>query len=276
MLISKFIHYLIFACFIGSNSAAQVSFNPLHSRDQDSLNQINPCPSSSPDAPKYNYNLLADEIILKIFEYLHEGHIPLRLVSKDFRRLYDNFIYRVSLSIFPGLTRFALSRRNSGGEPVKSLNYKLIPLAHVLYFDSKHLMAQLAFDPMTAINIKFDTIRLIVFLQTKCLNGCLKLANYALKLKVLRWSEVNNLLFFNNLAAIQTCWTLGTYTIALEMHKNDNAQFLDSLSCLLKAVKTRHHPLIKLMLESLRDRAHRFSHIVGNAELIIDELANKF
>ena len=146
---------------------------------------------ASRSAPNdFNFDLLPDELLMKIFECLIEARAPLRLVSRKFRRIYDNCTYKMSISIFPALSEW----------PAEDLKYQLIPLSNVLYFNIKPLVAQYVAeqDLLADTNLRHHSIQLIIFLQAIDLEACLKLANSLLKLGIVNWQDVNDLLLFTN------------------------------------------------------------------------------
>ena len=132
------------------------------------------------------FDLLPDELLMKIFECLIEAHAPLRLVSRNFRRIYDNFTYKMSITIFPALSEW----------PAEDLKYQLIPLSNVLYFNIKPLVAQYVaeLDLVTDTNLRQHSIQLIIFLQSIDLEACLKLSNFLLKLGIVNWQDIGILL----------------------------------------------------------------------------------
>ena len=233
--------------------------------------------------PDY-FKLLPDFVIQDIFEHLLTDHEPLREVCKDFRRIFDDLIYRISWTNFPGFTRDSLSFWKSDPLPdTVYLKYQLIPLAQVLYFNIRPFTVLFRFEThymssqtsQANLNIRNIAIQLIRFLSLLKLDECLKLTNWLLKLEIVEWHDVYILLFLGNLNAAMTAWSLGLTTIAREMATHDLSTFMLSIEQgnrgFLTALRKKHYNLFRFMISKVQ------GHTINKAyfDIIIEEIIAK-
>ena len=159
----------------------------------------------------------------------------------------------MAISIFPALSQW------NDESFAKNLKYQLITLSNAIGFNIDLLLAhQLSISDQNLLsvkNLRHNSVQLIGYLQTIDLESCLKLANSLLKLKIVNWKDVNNLLFPDtNMDAIQTAWSLGLTTIAREMCSNDSQKFYQSIAYnnsegLVTAINGKRFTFSKFIIE---------------------------
>lgn len=236
--------------------------------------------------PNY-FELLPDVVVQGIFEHLLTDYEPLREVCKDFRIIFDDLIYRISWTNFPGFTRDSLSRWKSDPLPdAVYLKYQLIPLVHVLYFNIRPFTVLSRFNSryrnilsnsqtsQTNSDIRNIAIQLIKFLRLLKLDECLKLTNWLLKLEIIGWHDIYILLFLGNLNAAMTAWSLGLTTIAREMAEHDWGAFSLSIEYgnrgFLTVLRKKHYNLFRFMISKMQGHTINKDYFNIIIEEIID------
>ena len=95
------------------------------------------------------------------------------------------------------------------------VKYQLIPLAQILHFNLKPVMAQykrVFYNTMPTNDLRHNSVQLIKYMRVKNIRECLKLTNYLLKLEIIEWFDVYNLLFVNHFGSVDAvlhAWSLG-------------------------------------------------------------------
>lgn len=196
-------------------------------------------PPISPSLNNY-FSLLPEEIVQEIFEFLINDYTFVRSASLEFRRIYDNLIYKVSWNNFPGRID-------------RSLRYKLIPLANLLYLSIKPIYK---FKVDEHFELDRSALKLIKYMRIINIIECLKLTNILLKLKFINWLDVYDLLFLNYSHAVKISWSLGLTTIAREMYLNNSSLMISSLESasggILIPIIENHYSLAHFMIISMR------------------------
>lgn len=231
----------------------------------------------SPMHPLINqFDSLAEESIQEIFECLPLDRATLRLVSKRFRKNFDDFVNRMTWINFLGCTEDSFSHWSDKVNSVSRLEFQLMPLAHVLRDHIRPFIASngLVFNS-GADTLRSKAINFIEFIKLSNLDQCLRLTDAFLKTKVLEWEDVYGLLFSNNVHAVLSAWSLGLISIAREMYLQNYACFFSSMrrnnKGVLNAIRGGHHTLSHFMLVSFRNAVSYRSYL----GMIIDELIDK-
>ena len=178
----------------------------------------------------------------------------MRLISKSFRRTFDDLIYATCLMKFPGFSKETLSYWNYEDPTMKKkyLQYQLIPLLRVVSFYVKQLIdfhekSETRLDLTTTDQLRLNAVRLIRLINSELLNGSLELANVFLKLRIVAWGDIYHLLFSNNSSNVSLAFSLGLTTVARNMCTYYENQFIRSIGKeergLLEAIKGRNYNL---------------------------------
>ena len=189
-----------------------------------------------------HFDMLGHDVTRKIFEHLIDDFASIRLVSKKFRKSFDDVIFAMSRNFVPKSTWD------------DKLKYRFVCLTRVIFCDTEvnALICKIMPNPMT------NTLELIEFLKFKDLKICLKLTDTFLKMKLVAWRDIYNLLFFDSFESILTAWSLGLTTIAREMSFYHRDVFQISIGStpkgLLKPIKARKYSLSRFMILSVRDQ----------------------
>ena len=200
---------------------------------------------------------LPEDLFQEIFGYLIEEYSTLRQVSKDFHRFFDHTVIRATWNNLPGCTMASLSDLGLDKAAVK-----LILLAHVLCSYVKPFLIRDNLDYHCDLDsdLRHNSVNFIKFLQASSKTQSLRLANALLKAEIILWSDVFDLLFFDNsknsvsFALINYAWSLGLTTIAREMYSHNSDTFFASIDGIdegvLFAIRGKHHGLSRFMINS--------------------------
>ena len=86
--------------------------------------------------------------------------------------------------------------------------------------------------------------------------------NALLKLKIVQWENIYEILFSTHIETVLISWSLGLTTIAREMGWKNYRKFRESISSdiggILLAIKGRHYVLSRYMIESIRNYGKHF------------------
>ena len=192
-----------------------------------------------------HFDMLGDDVTRKIFEHLINDFASIRLVSKKFRKSFDDVIFSICGNFVPGFAKSIWDDK---------LKYRLIYLTRVIFSDPKvnALICRIMPNQMT------NTLELIEFLKSKNLEICLKLTDTLLKVKLVAWRDVYELVFFDSFQSILTAWSLGLTSIAREMSFYHRDVFQISIGSthmgLLKPIEARKYSLSRFMILSVRDQ----------------------
>ena len=208
------------------------------------------------------FNLLPEVLNQKIFEYVFEDYAAIRSVSKDFLKIYDDFIYRIAWENFPRASLSTFSQFREHNTLIGTLQYRLIPFAHILYYNMKPfvpfyahpLQEESGVQSTTILDVRFMNI--IKALRIYNLTECLKMTSALLKLQLVKWDDVFPTLFLGNFNTILAAWSLGLTTIASLMSLYTPSAYLYSIESdnegILLALRGRHYKLSHFILVIMR------------------------
>ena len=224
---------------------------------------------------KSRLDLLPEDIIQEIFGYLIDEYASLRLVSKDFHRIFDHTVIKATCNYLPGCTMVSLSNLD-----LDKAVLKIIPLAHVLFSYVKPFLIhdQLDYHCDLDSDLRQNAINFVKFLRASSTNQSLRLANALLKAEIILWTDVFDLSFLDNsnnsvkFDSINCAWSLGLTTMAREMYLHNSETFFASINQihkgLLYAIRGKHYALPVFMINSSGSDGYYKKYIVG----IFDEL----
>ena len=245
---------------------------------QEEIIIVNPLLSSHHLELKHrSLDLLADSILQIILEYFIDDYRTMRLVSKNFRKAFDDLIYLKCWMMFPGFSKETFSDWNND-----YLKYQLILLLRVFSSNIKSLIlllcvfyskikslvdcyeqSETGLNFTTNYHLRLNAVPFITLIPSKFLNSRLELTNVFLKLKLVTWVSIYHLLF-SDANSISQIWPLGLTTIAREMATFDSDAFLESVGSrgqgLLKAVKARKYGISRFIIHFMRSRYHQFEN----------------
>ena len=259
----SFLYWLVLAYFICFSCAANV---PTESIEMSNI-------SRSKKTTIHDILAVSEDVAHEIFEYLLNedyDYTVIRKISKSFRKFHDECIHRMSRKYFPFYIRAALHLWDNEVVPANAndLKYKLNPLFKFFLGTNGNPNRMLASIPDP--EFKQKAVLFINHLKSSDLNQCLKLKNMFLKLEIVAWGDVVQLLFWEKPEVVLRAWTLGLTTIAREMSTYHLNMFLESVGPrgegLLEAIKAKKYALSSFMIHFLLSRSYQF-HKAENSYL---------
>lgn len=217
-----------------------------------------------PSAPTY-FDYLGRDVNKIIFEDLIiEDFASIRLVSKGFRKFFDDFNYALCCELIPGFTKSTFSHWNDEDLTKEYLKYRLIVLTRAILSDYKplrmeYLKSGIGMHLNTDFHLRRNAVKMIRFFETKNFDMSLKLANAFLNLRIVAWGDIYHLLFSKSPENISKAWELGLTTIAREMAFYHQKKFLESIKKetgnLLKVSNARKFVLFRFMISTARSQS---------------------
>ena len=204
-----------------------------------------------------NFNLLAHEVIQYVFEFAFDDYLSLRLVSKNFREVFDEFVCTISWKSLPNFSKMTFSHWN------ENFKYQMAPLARVLHFTIKPLNADLGGLNLTSdFHLRNYAMKSIILLGFTNLDASFKLLDAFLKLEIMKWNDVYKKFFEDKFVSVARAWSLGLVSIAREMSINNVDVFFGSIGKdhegLRLACRSKHLKLCRLMVSTMRSQSHQF------------------
>ena len=137
---------------------------------------------------------MADSILQIILEHFIDDYKTMRLVSKNFRKAFDDLIYSTCWIMFPGFTKETFSYWNN-----EYLKYQLILLLRVFSSNIKSLMecyekSETRLDLTTNYHLRLNAVRFITLVASENWSCGLKSANLFLKLGLVTWAGIYDFL----------------------------------------------------------------------------------
>ena len=214
------------------------------------------------ESKRSSLDSLADNVLHIILQNFIDDYTNMRLVSKNFRKAFDDLIYVSCWMRFPFFTKETFSPWNH-----EYLKYQLIPLVRLLSFNIEKLIycyekSEPRLDLTTSDHLRLNAVQLIRLVIPTFMDTCCELANIFLKLKFVAWNDICQFLFFDKSFSIYCSWRLGLTTIAREMSIYHTKKFIASvgpgLDGLLTVLRARKYHLARFIICFLRDRSHKF------------------
>lgn len=251
--------------------APEIAPNSIKPSQEKSITGNPLLPSFDRESKPSQVELLDDKILHIILEYFIDDYKTMRLVSKSFRKIFDDLIYAACWMRFPGFSKetFSYWRYEDPTMKKKYLKYQLIPLLRVISSYIKPLndcyeKAEARLDLLTYDQLRFNAVRLIKLIYSEFLSGSLVLANVFLKLRIVVWGDIYHLLFSNNPSNVSRAFSLGLTITARKMSTYHEDHFIRSIGSeekgLLEALKIRNYILSRFIIRFLHRRSHKFSN----------------
>ena len=242
-------------------------------------------PSFDPESNMSRLESLDDKILHMIFQNFVNYYATMRLVSKKFRRAFDDMIFEMCWMKFPGFTKETFSHWNGGGPAnvnEEYLKYQLIPLERVLsshianlihyYENSKSKLDLTAND-----QLRLNAFQLIQSIMPMFKLTSLELANVFLKLRIVEWNDIYDLLLNDRPFSIRDCWGYGLKMVARQMATSQPHIFIDSFvpsyDGLLNAIRKRNYHYSRFIIRFLRARSYRFINDKDNEIFVNNVIA---
>ena len=216
-----------------------------------------------PSSPTY-FDYLGYDVNRSIFEDLiMEDFASIRLVSKGFRKSFDDLIYALCCDLIPGFTKSTFSHWNDNDPTKEYLKYQLIVLVRAILPDykpmrMKYLKSGIGMHLKTDFYLRRNAVKMIQFFGRRNVDMSLKLANALLKLRIVDWGDIYHLLFSNSKDNISKAWELGLITIAHEMAFYHQKEFLQSLKQetgnLYRVARAQNFVLFRFMIATARSQ----------------------
>ena len=215
--------------------------------------------------------LLADSLLQIILEALFDDHSTIRLISKSFRKIFDDLVFATCWLKFPGFTKETFSHWNDENPTKvknKYLKYQLIPLVRVLNSNIKPIVdcyekSETRLDLSTYHHLKCNAVPFIRLIDPEYLNIRLELANVFLKLRLASWVEIYVLFFLERTWSLSIVCSLGLTTLAHELANHNLNEFIEFVGPedegLLEAVKAQKYATSRFIIHFLRCQSHSFT-----------------
>lgn len=252
---------------------------------QEERRTVNPLLSSHQLELKRNsLESLADSLLQIILATVFDDYAAIRLISKSFRKNFDDLVFATCKLMFPGFTKETLSRWNDEdpAKKTKHLKYQLIPLVRVLFHNVKPITdcyekSEIRLDLSTYHHLKRNAMSFIRLIDPEYLNSRLELANVFLKLRLVSWVEIYLLFFLERTWSLSIVCSLGLTNLAHEIANHNVDEFIDVVGPadegLLEAVKARKYATSRFIIHIMRCQSHSFTtdekHYLNN---VISEL----
>ena len=218
---------------------------------------------------------LDDKILHIIFQNFVDDYATMRLVSKNFRKGFDDMIFAACWMKFPGFTKETFSHWNQ-----EYLKYQLIPLVLVISSNMENLIdshekSESRIDLATNDHLRLNALQLIRMIDLRYKRTSLELANMFLKLRLVEWNDIYDLLFNGRSFSIRDCWEYGLTMVAHQMATNQPNIFIDSFvpsyDGLLNAIRKRNYHYSRFIIHFLRARSYRFRNDEDN-EIFVNKV----
>jgi ankyrin repeat protein len=230
-----------------------------------------------------------------IFEYITNEYATTRLVSRQFRQVFDANIYRLAWQYFPRSNMQTFSKW-SDTQSYKLINVVILmrtllnsyPKNHrkrdlqsifdVHYFSLTHRRFPLSFmmnDSEITLQYMFLALYRLLLARNQAL-GIFTVSTF-LKMAIIKWSYIEHTII-RNFAILNSCWAQGSVTIARHLFQQRLDIFIMSVGPqhkgLLTAINNRKFELAKFMVDSLPNYDfslnHNYLNVIIEATIFVE------